>query len=141
MIPHCRPELGGAGDPKLGATTQDDGMVVEHGGHDQGAVQDGGEEDGVLELGDLVAEPAVWGEPEKSLAAEGEAALGGSSSVEGSGGGREQGAEDIGGGGEAKGKEEGEEDEKGNREEEEGLVSWASLPPSTHLSRSILPPP
>lgn len=141
MIPHCRPELGGAGDPKLGATTQGDGMVVEHGGHDQGAVQDGGEEDGVLELGDLVAEPAVWGEPEESLAAEGEAALGGSSSVEGSGGGREQGAEEIGAGGEAKGNEEGEEDEKGNREEEERLVSWASLPPSTHLSRSILPPP
>lgn len=68
MVPHRGAELGGAGDPELGAAPEGDSVVVEHGGHDQGAVEDGGDEECVLELRELVAEPAVGGVPEEPLA-------------------------------------------------------------------------
>lgn len=70
MIPHRGTELGGSGDPKLGTASQGDGMVVEHGGHDEGAVEDGSHNNGVLELRELVAESAVGGVPEEPLAGE-----------------------------------------------------------------------
>lgn len=70
MIPHRGAEFGGAGDPELRAAPQGNGMVIEHGGHDEGAVEDGSHKNGVLELGELVAEAAVGGVPEESLSGE-----------------------------------------------------------------------
>lgn len=63
MIPHGGAELGGGGDPELRATAEGDGVVVEHRGNDEGAVEDGGDDGGVLELPDLIAETAVGGVP------------------------------------------------------------------------------
>lgn len=59
MIPDRGAQLGGSGDPELGAAAERDGVVVEHGRDDEGPVEDGREEEGVPELGQLVAEAAV----------------------------------------------------------------------------------
>nr|CAB3500153.1 unnamed protein product [Digitaria exilis] len=55
----CGSQRGWFVDPELGAAPEDDGVVVEYGGHDESAVQQRGGHRGVPELANLVAEPAV----------------------------------------------------------------------------------
>lgn len=70
MVPDSGAQRGWVGDPELGAAPEDDGVVVEHGGHDESAVQQRGGHRGVPELAHLVAEPAVRRVPEEPLSLE-----------------------------------------------------------------------
>lgn len=47
------------GPVELGTAFKHDGVVVKHGWEDEGPVADGGEEEGVLKLGQLVVERIV----------------------------------------------------------------------------------
>lgn len=64
MVPDGGSEVGGFGDPELWAAPEGDGVVVEHGGHDEGAVEQRGRNRSVPQLAHLVAEPAVRCVPE-----------------------------------------------------------------------------
>lgn len=70
MVPDSSTQRGRIGDPELGAAPEDDGVVVEHGGHDESAVQQRSCHRGVPELAHLVAEPAVRRVPKEPLALE-----------------------------------------------------------------------
>lgn len=108
--------------------------MIKHRGDDQRPIQDGRDQDGVLELGQLVAEPAVWGIPEESLAGQAQGfGTGAWSGIGGQGFGREgdEGSEDLKVGGEEEDEEEDEEEERDR--EEEGLVPLASLSPSSSV--------
>lgn len=50
VIPDRGAQIRGAGDPKLGAASKNDGVVVEDRGHNQSPIEDRGEEDRVPEL-------------------------------------------------------------------------------------------
>lgn len=114
MVPDGGSEIGGFGDPELGAAPEGDGVVVEHGGHDEGAVEQRGRHRSVPQLAHLVAEPAVRGVPQEPLPLQLRRAptpQGAAAATAGGGGGEgEEGAEQGGvGGGE----------QEGCREEEE----------------------
>ena len=101
MIPDSGAQRCWVGDPELGAAPEDDGVVVEHGGHDESAVQQRGGHRGVPELAHLVAEPAMWCVPQEPLSLElNRAPALGHATVPGGGGGEgEEGAEHGGVGG------------------------------------------
>lgn len=67
MVPDGGSEVGGFGDPELGAAPEGDGVVVEHGRHDECAVEQRGRHRSVPELAYLVAEPAVRSVPQEPL--------------------------------------------------------------------------
>lgn len=115
MVPDGGSEVGGFGDPELGAAPEGDGVVVEHGGHDEGAVEQRGRYRSVPQLAHLVAEAAVRRVPQEplSLQLRGAPTPQGAAATAGGGGGEgEEGAEQGGvGGGEQEGcREEEEED-------------------------------
>lgn len=113
MVPDGGSEVGGFCDPELGAAPEGDGVVVEHGGHDEGTVEQRGRHRSVPQLAHLVAEPAVRRVPQEppSLQLRGAPTPQGAAATAGGGGGEgEEGAEQGGvGGGE----------QEGCREEEE----------------------
>ena len=113
MVPDGGSEIGGFGDPELGAAPEGDGVVVEHGGHDEGAVEQRGRHRSVPQLAHLVAEPAVRRVPQEPLSLQLRRAptpQGAAATAGGGGGEGEEGAEQGGvGGGE----------QEGCREEEE----------------------
>lgn len=119
LIKNLHAELRRAGHLEYRASTKGDGMVVEHRRHDEYTFKDGGEEDGVLELGELMAEPALGGVPQEPLSVGWDAALVRSGSGKGSGGRRggsgweDERSEEIDGRREAEGEAEGEEKEDG----------------------------
>ena len=65
MVPNRDPNLGRARNPKLGATSERDGVVVENRRHDERPIEDPGDQYGVPELRELVAEAAVGREAEE----------------------------------------------------------------------------
>jgi hypothetical protein len=68
MVPDSGSERGGVRDPELGAAPEDDGVVIEHRRHNEGAVKQRGGHRGVSELPDLVVEPAVRSVPQEPFA-------------------------------------------------------------------------
>lgn len=68
MTPNGHPEPRGLQNPELGAAPESHGVVIQDRRHDQGPIEDGGQQDGVLELRELVAEAAVRSVPQKPLA-------------------------------------------------------------------------
>lgn len=70
MVPDSGAQRGWVGDPELRAAPEDDGVVVEHRGHNESAVQQRGGHRGVPELTHLVAEPAVRCVPKEPLSLE-----------------------------------------------------------------------
>lgn len=109
MVPDGGAEVGRVGYPELGAAPESDGVVVEHGGHDEGAVEQRGRHRGVPQLAHLVAEPAVRRVPQEPLPIQlrrAPAPLDAAATAGGRGGGGEgeEGAEQGGvGGGEQEG--------------------------------------
>lgn len=76
MIPDRNPDLIRAQNPKLWATAESNRVVIENRRDDQGPVQNGSHEKGVLELSKLVAEATVGSVPEELLSSEGAAIWG-----------------------------------------------------------------
>lgn len=68
MIPNGSPELIWALHPEFRATAQCHSMMIEHRRDDQRPIEDSRDQDGVLELRQLIAESAVGSIPEESLA-------------------------------------------------------------------------
>lgn len=138
MVPDGGAEVGSVGDPELGAAPEDDGVVVEHRGHDEGAVEQRGGDGGIPELAHLVAEPAVRRVPKKPLPFQlrrlptSSAPSSATASEAGEG---EDGAEQRGVG---RGEEEGGRDEEHEDGHEEGRVRpGAPLPPPPAARRQI----
>jgi hypothetical protein len=127
MVPDSGSERGGVRDPELGAAPEDDGVVIEHRRHNEGAVKQRGGHRCVSELPDLVVEPAVRSVPQEPLAIElpRDSAPWRPGAVTGGGEG-EQGAQHGGVGGVEEERDWEEEHERGH---DEGQV-WPRAPPA-----------
>lgn len=73
MVPNRSPNLNRIRNPKLGAAPESNGVVIENRRDNQGAVENRGHQDGILELGELVAEPTVGRVPEECFPLRGNA--------------------------------------------------------------------
>lgn len=65
VVPDFKSQLIRIQNPKLGATPKGNGVVIQNRRHNERPIQNGGNQNSVLELGELVAEPTVGGVPEE----------------------------------------------------------------------------
>jgi hypothetical protein len=65
MVPNCNPNVIGSRNPKLGAASESNCVVIEYRRNNQCTVENPSKQDSVLELRELVAEPTVGCVPEE----------------------------------------------------------------------------